>query len=97
MEVEKRELPRGGATIGRKRVPLGLWSNMKLHRCTTRLGRKWPLGDCMFIGNSRCCQMLRNVGSSEWPEWAQLAEHPVLSNVASERLCCVKRTILAVG
>lgn len=97
MEVEKRELPRGGALIGWKREPLGLWSNMKLRRRTTRLGRKWPLWGCMLIGNSRCCQMLRNVGSSEWPEWAQLAEHPVFSDVASKRLCCGKRTVLAVG
>ncbi|EFB15777.1 hypothetical protein PANDA_011664 [Ailuropoda melanoleuca] len=35
--------------------------------------------------------------SSESPEWGELAEHPELSDVASESLCCGKRTVWAAG
>lgn len=35
--------------------------------------------------------------SSESPEWGELAEHPELSDVAPESLCCRKRTVPAVG
>lgn len=48
--------------INMKRAPLSLWSNTKLRRHTTRLGRIWPPWDRMLNGSSRRGQLLGNVG-----------------------------------